>query len=382
MNEAFGHKEGDRLLRELAGRLKSTLKKKDVIARVGGDEFAIILFDIAEPEHCQKIAERLQQNAHNVFTTQNDERYYISLSIGAVGYPTDGNNPETLMKYADLAAYKAKYDESQKVELYSSELTERSNQRLTLESALRDAIKNDEFELMLQPILNLTSNKVVKAEALIRWRHPVRGIVMPNEFIPLAEQTGLIVSIGKWVIEKGIALINSLENSGFNIKLSINLSPRQIRDPGLLSFVEKQLEKSHIDPSLLEFELTEGTIVSDYDTVSKLLNLFRQKGISVAIDDFGTGYSSLSYLKKLPIDDLKIDRSFVKDLASDDNDKAIVLAVLAMAKQLQLDVTAEGVEDSSQRQFLNEHHCELGQGYLFSQPITFNNFLTYLRTNA
>ncbi|TDF35160.1 bifunctional diguanylate cyclase/phosphodiesterase [Alteromonadaceae bacterium M269] len=380
VNEAFGHKEGDRLLRELANRLKNTLKKKDVIARVGGDEFAIILSDINEPEHCQKIADRMQKNAHDVFTTEGDERYYISLSIGAVSYPNDGKNPETLMKYADLAAYKAKSDENQAVELYSSELTQRSSQRLTLESALRDAVKNDEFELMLQPILNLTSNRVVKAEALIRWNHPERGIIMPGEFIPLAEQTGLIVKIGKWVIEKGLALIQSIQSSGFRIKLSINLSPRQIRDPGLLSFVEKQLEKTDIDPSLLEFELTEGTIVSDYDTVSKLLNLFRQKGISVAIDDFGTGYSSLSYLKKLPIDDLKIDRSFVKDLASDDNDKAIVLAVLAMAKQLQLDVTAEGVEDSSQQQFLNEHDCELGQGYLFSQPVTFDNFISYLRT--
>jgi diguanylate cyclase (GGDEF)-like protein len=380
VNEAFGHKEGDKLLRELASRLKGTLKKKDVMARVGGDEFAIILSDIDTPEHCKRIAERLQQTAHDVFTTDSNERYYVSLSIGAVSYPRDGKNPETLMKYADLAAYKAKSDENQKVELYHSDLTQRSNQRLTLESALREAIKNNEFELVLQPILNLTTNKVVKAEALIRWHHPERGIIMPNEFIPLAEQTGLIVCVGRWVIKEGMAHIAALAQHEHKIKLSINLSPRQIRDPGLLSYVEKQLSLSKIDPQLLEFELTEGTIVSDYDMVSKLLNQFREKGISVAIDDFGTGYSSLSYLKKLPIDDLKIDRSFVKDLASDDNDKAIVLAVLAMAKQLQLDVTAEGVEDSSQRQFLNQHNCELGQGYLFSKPITFDNFMTYLRT--
>jgi diguanylate cyclase (GGDEF)-like protein len=380
VNEAFGHKEGDKLLRELAARLKGTLKKKDVMARVGGDEFAIILFDIDTPEHCQKIAERLQQTAHDVFTTESNERYYVSLSLGAVSYPRDGKNPETLMKFADLAAYKAKSDESQKVELYHSDLTQRSNQRLTLESALRDAIKNNEFELVLQPILNLTTNKVVKAEALIRWHHPTRGVIMPNEFIPLAEQTGLIIHIGQWVIKEGIANVAAITKLGHGIKLSINLSPRQIRDPSLLAYVEKQLELSNINPRLLEFELTEGTIVSNYDMVSKLLNQFREKGISVAIDDFGTGYSSLAYLKNLPIDDLKIDRSFVKDLGSDENDKAIVLAVLAMAKQLQLDVTAEGVEDSSQQRFLNQHDCELGQGYLFSKPITFDSFMTYLNT--
>ncbi|WAJ69173.1 putative bifunctional diguanylate cyclase/phosphodiesterase [Catenovulum adriaticum] len=375
INEFYGHNEGDQLLIELSRRLSNLIAPTDFLARMGGDEFAIVLNNIDSLEKCKAFSQKLFSLTNQPFYTQEDESYLIGLKVGAVSYPHDSLQPEDLLKFADLSAYSANKKTRNAIQFYSQELKEASHRRIDLEQALKLAIENDELLLNLQPILNLKTLKIEKAEVLVRWNRPDEGIVMPSEFIAIAEKTGLIVPLGKWVFNKAAEYLKQLERSDIQIKLSINLSPMQVMDSSFFEFIKSTIERQQVDPTLLELEVTESSLINDYNEVFNLLNSARGLGLSVSVDDFGTGYSSLAYLKRLPIDILKIDRSFVQDIATDANDKAIVMAVIAMAHQLKLKVIAEGVETQEQQRFLVDNECDSAQGYLFSRPILFADFV-------
>lgn len=375
INEFYGHNEGDHLLVELSRRLKNLIAPTDFLARMGGDEFAIVLNNIDTLEKCKAFSQKLFSLTNQPFYTQDDESYLIGLKVGAVSYPHDSLKPEDLLKFADLSAYSANKKTRNAIQFYSQELKEASHRRIDLEQALKYAIENDELLLNLQPILNLKTLKIEKAEVLVRWNRPDEGLVMPSEFIEIAEKTGLIVPLGKWVFNKASEYLKQLERENIQVKLSINLSPIQVMDNSFFEFIKSTIERQQVDPKLLELEVTESSLINDYNEVFNLLNSARGLGLSVSVDDFGTGYSSLAYLKRLPIDILKIDRSFVQDIATDANDKAIVMAVIAMAHQLKLEVIAEGVETQEQQSFLVKNKCDSAQGYLFSRPVEFTAFV-------
>lgn len=377
-NEFYGHDEGDKLLVEFGGRIKNVIKESDFIARIGGDEFAIILTNINKQKDCEKIVQRILNCLQKPFTTCKSESFNVSVSIGAANFPLDAQSAVELMKFVDLTAYNGKQSSKNSLQFYSQTIKDASHQLIEIEQDLRAAIKNDEFELFLQPIINLKQNRIVKAEALIRWHHPEKGMVSPQEFIPIAEQSELIITIGKWVIATSCQMAQKIAEMGHHIKISMNLSPIQVLDESLFSYLHDCVKKYTVDPKLLELEVTEGVLVDDYSKVEELLNKVRLLGLSVSVDDFGTGYSSLSHLKKLPLDFLKIDRSFVQDIVNDDNDKAIVKAVIALAHNLQLGVIAEGVETNDQLNFLTTNLCDSVQGYLFSKPVNFESFTNYL----
>lgn len=377
-NEFFGHDEGDKLLVELGSRIKSVIKNTDIIGRVGGDEFAIILTKVKNQDECEKVVQRILNSTQMPFVTSKSFSFNISLSMGAANFPSDALTSDELMKFADLCTYNGKGNIKNSLQFYSQTIKDASHHLITMEHDLKFAIKNNEFELFLQPIVNIDNDKIIKAEALIRWHHPVKGMVSPQEFIPVAEKSELIITIGKWVITRSCQLVQKLSLMGHQIKISMNLSPVQILDDNLYSYIYSCIKEYDISPNLLELEVTEGILVDDYTKVENLLNKVRALGLSVSVDDFGTGYSSLSHLKRLPLDFLKIDRTFVQDIVNDDNDKAIVKAVIAMAHNLNLGVIAEGVETKDQLKFLNENFCDSVQGYLFSKPIEFKSFIELL----
>ncbi|WP_158965950.1 bifunctional diguanylate cyclase/phosphodiesterase [Paraglaciecola sp. L3A3] len=390
INELYGHLIGDRLIKELSKRLLSVSHVDDVVARIGGTEFAIIMeldhqhsqFSAEDQIQCCRFVDDLISTCSLPFYFDSNIKCEVGLNVGAGAYPKDSNNAEELMKYADLAVYTAKKNTKSGLEFYSKELVEASLKRIEMEDSLRNAIENDEFELFLQPIIDISANKIVKAEALIRWRLSNGELVPPDLFIPLAEQTGLIIPIGKWVIAEACRILSVLKQKNIEIKLTVNLSPRQVTEQKLLEFIKYTLNKENISPKLLELELTEGVLIDNYDKIHYLLSELRTLGVSVSIDDFGTGYSSLSYLQKLPIDHIKIDRSFIMALTgnnqSRDCEGAIILAVISMAKSLKLGVIAEGIETQIQKDFLIANQCNIGQGYLFSKPLPFEGFCNFL----
>ena len=378
-NEYYGHDGGDKLLIDLSERISSILKENDDIARVGGDEFAIILSNLNNQKECKAIIDRILKCTNKPFRSNQNETFNISLSIGAANYPNDASNVEELMKFVDLSAYTGKMRNKNSIQFYSQSIRDASLHIIELEKELRRAIKNNEFELYLQPIVNTEENSIKKAEVLIRWNHPVKGLIPPMEFIPEAEKSDLIIAIGHWVIKSACALAKQLFDNGYRIKISINLSPPQVLEENLFSFIHNCIKEYKVAPELLELEVTEGVLVNDYAIAEKLLSKIRAIGMTVSIDDFGTGYSSLSYLKKLPLDSVKIDKSFVNDIVIDENDKAIVKAIIAMAHNLHLGVTAEGVETDEQLNFLTKNDCNAVQGYLYSRPIEFDDFLMLLR---
>lgn len=388
INELHGHLVGDEVIKDLSKRLNTITHSDDMIAKIGGTEFAIIMglnhlhtqISSQDQAQCVKFAKELISASCLPFYLSSGQKCEIGLNVGAAAFPQDANSAEELMKYADLAVYSAKKKTKSSIEFYSKKLVDASLKRIEMEDALRNAIEKQEFELYLQPMLDLDCGKIVKAEALIRWNHPNGHVVSPDEFIPLAEQTGLIIPMGKWVIKEACSILQQLSAKGEEIKLSINLSPRQVSDRQLFEFIKNSVEKAQIDPQRLELELTEGVLIDNYDKVNYLLDEVRKLGITVSIDDFGTGYSSLAYLQKLPIDRLKIDKSFVKELTenSNDSDGAIILAVIAIARSLRLEVIAEGVETTLQKDFLKLNNCNIVQGYLFSRPVPYDDFCILL----
>jgi diguanylate cyclase (GGDEF)-like protein len=370
INDTLGHHAGDQLLLIIAERLTSCVRNQDTVARLGGDEFTILLNNVTDTDKIASIAKNILTCLKEPVRLGKHE-VIVSTSIGITLAPTDSHCSETLMKNADLALYMAKDNGRDGYYFFTEDLNIRANKLLETENELRDAIKNEEFHLHYQPQINLKTGEITSVEALIRWEHPIKGDIPPSEFISIAEETGLIVQIGEWVLKNACLEIQRLkEITGKNLRVAVNLSPRQFDDPKLIAIVSNALEKSGLSPENLEIEVTEGMLMNDINVVIDQLTNIKSTGSTITIDDFGSGYSSFSYLKSLPVDILKIDQSFVYDIPDDLDAMEIASAVIAVAHKLNLKVVAEGVENIDQRDFLVINKCDFAQGYFFSKPIS------------
>ena len=382
INDTLGHEAGDHLLKEMSRRFNACMRASDTVARFGGDEFVILLEDLADPKYAAHAARKLINAALDPFTSAGVD-YHVTASIGISTYPNDGQDAQTLMKHADIAMYLAKDHGKNNYQMYSTQINAHSFERLALESSLRNALERNELSLHYQPKADLETGRITGMEALLRWRHPELGMVSPGLFIPLAEETGLIVPIGRWVLRTACAQNKAWQKQGLPLlRISVNLSARQFNDENLLRDVSQILRETGLAPELLEMEITESMVMYNPDKAVKLLSGMRAMGISIAMDDFGIGYSSLSQLKRFPINSLKIDRSFIKDLMTNNEDAAITSAIIAMAKSLRLNVIAEGVETTEQAQFLRKLQCNEMQGYFFSKPLPADAFTQLLIKDA
>ncbi|HEY8117653.1 MAG TPA: EAL domain-containing protein [Methylophilaceae bacterium] len=380
INDTLGHDVGDALLRGVAERLMSTVWHEDVIYRVGGDEFAMILNDADDVRQLTTIAEEFIRVLTEPIVLQ-DRNLYIGVSIGASIYPQHGSDAAQLLRSADTAMYRAKSRGKNKFQLFAAEMHYKSSTRLVLENELRNAIEQKQFELYYQPQVELPSRRLMGAEALIRWNHPQRGLLLPSEFIPVAEESGLIVTIGEWVMRTACQQARSWQEQRFKpIRVSINLSGRQFREEGLMDSITDILYETYANPDLLELEITESVLMDDAESTIARLASLRAMDLHLAIDDFGTGYSSMSYLKRFPVERLKIDRSFIKDIPDGADDMAITMATIQMAHSLKLEVVAEGIETEAQAKFLADLKCDIGQGYLFSKPLNKQQMTDLLRS--
>lgn len=370
INDTLGHHAGDQLLLIIAERLTGCVRNQDTVARLGGDEFTILLNDLTDTDKIANIAQNILSILKEPIRLGKHE-VIVSTSIGITLAPTDSYCSETLMKNADLALYMAKDNGRDGYYFFTEDLNIRANKLLETENELRDAIKNNEFHLHYQPQINLKTGEITSVEALIRWEHPVKGDIPPSEFISIAEDTGLIVQIGEWVLRNACLEIHRLkEITGKELRVAVNLSPRQFDDPKLISIVSSALTDSGLSPKNLEIEVTEGMLMNDINVVIDQLTNIKSTGSTITIDDFGSGYSSFSYLKSLPVDILKIDQSFIDDIPEDIGAMEIASAVIAVAHKLNLKVVAEGVENIDQRDFLVINNCDFAQGYFFSKPIS------------
>ena len=368
INDTLGHAAGDLLLKAIARLLKGSLRGIDSIARLGGDEFTIIVEDITDVDQVITIAEKIKAAFSDAIVIDGRE-LFVTASIG-ISMDTGGLDVDALLQTAGIAMHLAKEEGRNTYEFYASEMNAGRAGRLDMEVLLRRAVARQEFVLHYQPIMAVKEDRVVGVEALIRWNSPELGFVSPAQFIPLAEETGLIVPIGEWVLTTACLQAKAWQNQGIQpLTMSVNLSPRQFRQKNLVEMIAGVLEKTGLDANLLELEITEGMIMHRADQAVAVLERLHKLGVRLSVDDFGTGYSSLSYLKRFPVQTLKIDRSFVNDLTTDDDDASIVTAIIAMAKSLKLEVIAEGVETREQLAFLTRLHCDKYQGYLFSKPM-------------
>jgi diguanylate cyclase (GGDEF)-like protein len=369
INDGLGHGAGDLLLQQIALRLQSVLRAHDDLSRFGGDEFVVIVSEIGASSDAELVATRLLQSLAmpiDIGATQ----IYSSASIGIALYPDDATSVDSLLKHADTAMYQAKEQGGNRFLFYHAQQTARVVERLTLDTRLRQALERDELLLHYQPIVELSSRRIVGVEALLRWGDPDRGLVMPGAFIPAAEDTGLIVPLGEWVLEAGCAQLRNWQKLGKanGMTLAVNVSTRQFEGRRLVKSVEQALSRTGLAPECLELEITENVMLIINDEVRGSLDSLREMGVRLSLDDFGTGYSSLSYLKQLPFHSLKIDQGFVSKLPGQRGDAQIVTTILALAKGFELEVIAEGIETQAQYDFLRDHGCEFGQGYLMSRP--------------
>lgn len=374
INDGMGHAVGDLFLQGVATRLVGALREEDTVSRFGGDEFTIIVEDIKEEYGVDHVAKKIFEALAVPFKLEGHD-LYITASIGISIFPDDGEDGEALMQNADAAMYRAKERGKNNYMLYTPEMNVRLFERLALESSLRKAIEREEFLLYYQPKISLATGKIVGMEALVRWNHPDLGLVPPVHFIPLAEETGLIIPIGEWVLDTALSQLKKWHDAGYDkLSMAINLSARQFAQDNLDVIVEEALRKNGAPPRSLEVEVTESMVMTDIENTVNTLRSLGLMGVRISIDDFGTGYSSLSYIKKFLIDSLKIDRSFVLDLSRDPDDASIVTAIISMAKGLGLKVVAEGVESEEQLEFLRERGCDEAQGYYFSPPVPEDKF--------
>jgi len=370
INDTLGHVIGDELLISIAKRLNENLRDSDTVCRVSGDEFAIVLEDIKHISAVDRIAQNILDSiakphhlkGHKIFTT---------VSIGITVYPIDEKDADGLLTSADIAMYYAKKNGGNQYEYFNADMSKRSKQRLTLEHDLHDALTNNELEIYYQPFNTIDSQrKIIGVEALLRWHHPKQGMVSPNNFISITENTGLIIPIGEWVLITACKQIKEWESQGLSkVTININLSPRQFVDSNLVTAVETALDISGIEPNQLNLEITESTAMQSINKTIEILHSLKDLGVYISIDDFGTGFSSLSYLQQMPIDNLKIDRSFIKNIHHSTKDQAFVQAIVTMAHTLGMKIIVEGVELEEQFTFLKKIGCEVAQGYLFSKPI-------------
>jgi diguanylate cyclase (GGDEF)-like protein/PAS domain S-box-containing protein len=373
INDTLGHTLGDRLLVEIADRLRATLRAEDVVARIGGDEFVVGLLDIARSDHASIVAQKILAAIAEPYFIDGHE-LQVGAAIGISLYPRDGADIEALLAAADIAMYRAKHGghgdhDGAGYAFYAEDMNARAAERLRIEAGLRRALERDELLLHYQPKVAIADGRIVGAEALVRWNHPERGLVPPGEFIPVAEETGLILQVSEWVLEAACAQSRRWQDAGLPaLKIAINLSAREF-NPKLPARIGAALARHGIPPELLDLEITEGMLMNSTEQVIAMMAELAAMGVSLSLDDFGTGYSSLSYLRRFPIDSLKIDRSFVIDLPDDANASAIASAIVSMSKRLQHRVVAEGVETRAQLQFLEAHGCDEIQGYFFSPPL-------------
>ncbi len=378
INDSLGHAVGDALLKAVGERLRGCVRSGDTIARLGGDEFTVALADVAHVDHVTRIAQKIMEQFVSPFQIDGRE-LYVSVSIGITLYPWDDSDLDTLLKNADAAMYHAKESGRNTFQFFTAELNERAAQRLALETALRHALERQEFLLHYQPLVDMGSGKIIGMEALLRWQRPEHGLVPPMDFIPLAEETGLIVPIGEWVLREACAQTRAWQRMGFpQLRVAVNLSGKQLKQE-LPDVVRRTLKATRLPSVSLDLELTESLLMQDVEITAAVMHELHALGVSFSMDDFGTGYSSLSYLKRFPIDFLKIDRSFVRDITSDPNDAAIVRAIMAMAHSLEIQVIAEGVESHAQLEFLRAQGCDLTQGYHCSEPLSAEEFTGLLR---
>lgn len=369
INDALGHSVGDQLLQAVAERLTACVRVGDTVARLGGDEFAIALADIARTSDVPKLAQKIIDTLSTPYALEGRE-FFTTASIGISICPDDTQDPESLVKNADIAMYRAKKHGRNNYQHYSPDMNAQAFERLAIETSLRHALERDEFFLEYQPQINIETSRIIGYEALVRWRHPDLGMMPPGTFIPLAEESGLIVPIGEWVLRTACAQNKAWQAVGLPpIHVAVNVSPRQLWHDDLLQVVERALMETGLDPTYLELELTES-VMRDSDEAIQLLSQLQSMGVQIAIDDFGTGYSSLSHLKRYPINKLKVDQSFVRDIGHDSHDRAIVKAIIALAQSLNMRAVAEGVETEVQMAYLRSLKCDEAQGYLLGRPMS------------
>jgi len=381
INDSLGHHIGDKVLIEAAARLRSTLRENDTLARLGGDEFTIILKNIKSSENAAYVAEKIIQIMKEPILCDS-HTLYVTSSVGICIYPDHSTEPANLIKYSDSAMYKAKDQGRNNYQFYSADMTENAFERVVMESSLRAAIAQEQFTVHYQPQFDTKSDTIVGMEALIRWEHPTMGLIPPGKFIPLAEESGLIVDIDRIVMRIAMQQFQSWYEMGYNPGiLSLNLAMRQLNSDDFVEYLKQNIKEICFHPRCLELEVTEGQVMQNPHLSIEKLNTIHDMGIEIAIDDFGTGYSSLSYLKKLPLDKLKIDRSFISDIPDDDDDVAITKAIIALAKSLNLKIVAEGVETQEQRDFIVENECDYIQGYFYSKPLPAEDIEKLLAVN-
>lgn len=370
VNDSLGHRVGDAVLRAIVNRLKGAARKVDTVARIGGDEFMLLMEDLSSAQSADLVASRIVQSMQEPMEIHGHS-LIVTVSIGIALFPKDDADVSRLMAKADAAMYEAKSKGRNGFRIFDDGSASFNPERLSLENDLRLALERDELRLVFQPQVEISSQRVRGAEALLRWHHPVRGNISPLEFIPLAEETGLIVPLGRWVVRSAFAQMARWKAAGFPpIRMAINISAVQFHQEDFADELELAIHEYRIDPSFVELELTESVLMHNVEDVLANLNRIKRMGIMLAIDDFGTGFSSLNYLRRFPIDRLKIDQSFVRGIAETPANASITKAIIALADSLSLDVVAEGIEDASENEFLNGIGCGEGQGYFFARPLT------------
>jgi len=382
INDSMGHLLGDRLLQSVARRLTQCVRASDTVSRLAGDEFAVLLSEVTHERDAAVIAEKLLQSIRMPYML-DDQELHVTASIGIVVHPGDGTTVEALLQNADSAMYEAKHLGRNCYQFYRSDLSSSANERQSLESGLRHAIERQELQLHYQPIVNVDTGALAGVEALLRWDHPTLGVVLPDRFISIAEESGLIVPIGRWVLREACRQAKAWQGAGFpDIRLTVNISSVELRCKEFVEHVQRILADTGLDPSCLELELTETYLMQDSESTLLVLNAIKMLGVQLALDDFGTGYSSLSYMRRFPINTLKVDRSFVRDLTTDVDDASVVTAVINMGRSLHMRVVAEGVEAPDQLSFLKEHCCSEAQGYHFSRPLEASEVTDWVWRNA
>jgi diguanylate cyclase (GGDEF)-like protein/PAS domain S-box-containing protein len=380
INDSLGHETGDRLLRSVSKRLLASVRGSDTVSRQGGDEFVILLSGIGHPEDAARSAKKILLSLSAPHSIAGQD-LHIDGSIGISVYPEDGKNAETLIKNADTAMYHAKETGRNNFQFFKGDMNLRAVERQSLEGSLRHALEGEQFLLHYQPKVNLDTGEITGVEALIRWQHPDRGLMSPDRFIPIAEDCGLIVRIGRWVLREACRQTREWQDAGWlRLPIAVNVSALEFRDPGFIDSVRTVLQETGLEARYLELELTEGVLMEDGQSTAAVLQELKEMGVRLAVDDFGTGYSSLSYLQQFPIDVLKIDQSFVHHITGNPDDSPIVSAIIDMGKNLKQRVIAEGVETQGQLAFLQAQRCAEGQGYLFSRPLGAAQFTYLLQT--
>ena len=380
INDSLGHPTGDKLLQSVAKRLVGCARASDTVSRQGGDEFVVLLSELEQTEDAEVLARRMLEavaKAHSI-----DERdLHVTTSIGVSVYPDDGLDAETLIKNADTAMYEAKENGRHSCQFFKASMTVKAVERHFIEDGLRGALDRREFTLHYQPKIDLRTGEITGTEALIRWMHPLRGPILPMQFIPIAEECGLILPIGSWVLREACTQARRWVEAGLpSMVIAVNVSALEFRDKNFLGGLFAILEETGLDPHSLELELTESVLMRHVEATASVLHALRERGVRVAIDDFGTGYSSLSYLRKFPLDSLKIDRSFIRQISTPGEDTTLIAAVIGMARNLKLRVVGEGVETLEEVTFLRAHHCDEAQGYYFSRPALPEEFATLVRS--